>query len=115
MAEAMRLTRDELFVGGRFVPAHGTQRQPIVNPATEREVGQAAVADATDVNAAVGAARAALPGWRELSFAERGAYLGAMADGFKSRGDEMAALVTTESGAVITRSRQANAAGPAGT
>ena len=115
MAEAMKLTRDELFVGGRFVPAHGTQRQPIVNPATEREVGQAAVADAADVSAAVGAARAALPGWRELTFAERGDYLGALADGFKSRGEEMATLVTTESGAVITRSRQANAAGPAGT
>jgi aldehyde dehydrogenase (NAD+) len=113
--DTMKLTRDDVFIGGRFVPAHGTERQPIVNPATEQAIGHAAVADADDVGAAVAAARSALPGWRELSFAERGAYLRAIADGFTARGEEMATLVTTESGAVITRSRAANAAGPAGT
>jgi aldehyde dehydrogenase (NAD+) len=110
----MDLSSAEHFIGGQFVRSHGSESAPIINPATEERVGSAKVGDQTDVERAVSAARAALPGWREAPAGERGRFLALMAQHLEARGDEMATLVTTESGAVIARSLQSNVTGPAG-
>src|ERR1700753_700772 len=102
----MATARRELFIDGRLVPAHGTSSLEVIDPATETPVGSIAEADGDDVERAVAAARAALPAWRELPVTERARFLAALADAYQRRGEEIARLVTLESGAVITQSPQ---------
>ena len=50
---------DQFFINGRWVKAMGEGRHPVVDPATEEVIGHIAMANASDVNATVAAARAA--------------------------------------------------------
>jgi len=72
---AVELNRDGLRIGGAW-RAGGGGRLPVENPSSGECVGEIAAADASDVDAAVGAARAALSGdWGGLGAAERGRLL----------------------------------------
>ena len=57
-----------------------------------------------DVDRAVAAARAALPGWRALSGAARGKYLQAIADGVAARKEELARLSSINNGKPLAES-----------
>jgi aldehyde dehydrogenase (NAD+) len=86
--------------------ASGTTME-VVNPATEEVIAEVAAADATDVDAAVRAARAALDGpWGTLSARERGRLVGKLADRLLERLDEVARLETLHNGKPISESRQ---------
>ena len=95
----MSASQDQIFVGGEFVAASSSRRIPLTNPATEEVFGQVVDADEADVDAAVQAARRALPAWRDTSVDDRIAMINRIADVMASRADEMDALVTTENGA----------------
>jgi len=97
--EGNRFTPDSMFVGGAFVPAESAARVSLVNPATEEEFARVPDGDESDVDAAVAAARRALPAWRESSPAARAALLDGLADGIQARAAEMDSLVTRENGA----------------
>jgi aldehyde dehydrogenase (NAD+) len=64
---------DDLFIGGQWVRANSTARTQIVNPATEEVWGQVPDANQADVDAAVGAARAAFESgvWSQIGAAAR--------------------------------------------
>jgi len=65
-----------IFVGGRWRPAAGGETLPLFNPSDGGLIGEIARGGAADIDAAVGAARAALDGsWGALSAAERGRVL----------------------------------------
>lgn len=102
----------KLFIGGEYVSATSTEIVPLINPATEEQIGSVVDSNGADVARAVGAARDALPEWRDTSPERRGAYLTALAEVFDGRRDEMAALVSRHNGTVLSRSRQSNAARP---
>ncbi|WP_440712428.1 aldehyde dehydrogenase [Gordonia sp. FQ] len=93
--------RSTLFIDNELVPAHSSARIDLINPATEEVFGQTPDGDATDVDAAVRAAAAALPAWSALAPAERGDRLRALADAFEKRLDAVAELVSTENGTPI--------------
>jgi len=77
-----------------------------VNPATEEVIAAVASADASDVDAAVTAARAALAGpWGSLSARERGRLVRKLADRLLERVDEVSRLETLHNGKPITESR----------
>ena len=59
--------RFDLFVGGKWVEAKTGERFPTLNPANARPLAEVAQAGEADVDAAVRAARKALPGWQALS------------------------------------------------
>jgi aldehyde dehydrogenase (NAD+) len=103
-----------LFVGGEFVDAHSDRPIDLISPVTEQPFAAVADADDVDVASAASAARRAAPQWAATSPAERGEYLGALADLLEKRVDEMASLVTRENGSVITRSRSSNGTLPVG-
>src|SRR5512136_3018042 len=65
------------FVGGSFVPGHGHFES--VNPASGKPLARIAQATEADVEAAVAAARQALPGWSARSGHERARLLYALA------------------------------------
>jgi len=62
------LERLPLWIGGRAVAAHTTRYGEITNPATGEVVRHVPLADAVDVDAAVDAAKAALPAWRAAGY-----------------------------------------------
>jgi succinate-semialdehyde dehydrogenase/glutarate-semialdehyde dehydrogenase len=68
------------------------------NPATGAEVGRVPLATAEDVTAAVMSGRAAFQGWKQTSFAERKRLIMAARKVILAEMDEIAALISAESG-----------------
>jgi len=88
----------KLFIGGEFVDAVGGETLPVLNPHDGSELAQIALAGRADVERAVGAATAASEGWATTSAAERGRYLGKLADAIEAAADELARLESTDTG-----------------
>jgi aldehyde dehydrogenase (NAD+) len=91
--------RDGLFIGGQWRFAAGSERIDVVDPVTEKVIGQVPAGTAQDVDAAVQAARAALPGWAATAPARRAAVLAAARDLMAARRAEIIATVQAELGA----------------
>jgi aldehyde dehydrogenase (NAD+) len=90
---------DGMYIDGAWRPAAGGDVIDVLNPADEQVVGQVPAGTAMDVDNAVRAARAALPGWAATPPAERAARLAALRDGLVARAEEIAETVTAELGA----------------
>ncbi|MFD9790778.1 aldehyde dehydrogenase family protein [Streptomyces sp. NPDC059070] len=90
---------DGMYIGGRWTPAAGGDTTAVVNPADEQVIAHVPAGTAEDVDAAVRAARAALPGWAATPPAARAALIAALRDRLAERKDEIAATVTAELGA----------------
>lgn len=93
----------------------GTERIDVINPATGKVVATVPAGSATDVDAAVAAARSAFPIWAETPLAERIAVVRAISAGIVARGEEIAATITAEMGSPISFSRAVQASVPAAT
>ena len=86
------------FIGGRYVPANGAERMPLLDPATEETYGEIPVSDAGDVDAAYAAASAAFPVWRDTTPADRQLALFRIADEMQARAEEFADLESQDTG-----------------
>src|SRR5688572_22710224 len=94
-----------LFVDGTFVDGHGEPLKS-VNPATEEVLADVAVADASDVDLAVKAARRAYEKvWAPMPGAERAKYLFRIARIVQERARELAVLESIDNGKPIRESR----------
>ncbi|MFD7691767.1 aldehyde dehydrogenase family protein [Streptomyces sp. NPDC059805] len=103
---------DGMYIDGAWRPAAGQDVIEVVNPADEQVLGTVPAGTAADVDAAVRAARAALPGWAATPPAERAARLTALRDVLDARRDEIATTVTAELGAPLKFSQAVHAAVP---
>ncbi|MET8614140.1 aldehyde dehydrogenase family protein [Streptomyces misionensis] len=104
---------DGLYIDGAWRPAgHPDEVIEVVNPADEQVIARVPAAGAADVDTAVRAARAALPGWAATPPAERAARLSALRDVLAARKDEIAETVTAELGAPLAFSQAVHAALP---
>ena len=61
------ITRDAIYIDGKWVPAGGDGKIEVINPANEQIIGSVPVGTEGDVNAAISAARAAFPSWSKSS------------------------------------------------
>ena len=86
----------EIFEGnsGRF--------SDVTNPATGEVTAQLALASEDDVNEVVAAAHAAFPRWRDISLTRRTQILFAFRELLNARKKEMAAIITSEHGKVLS-------------
>jgi len=89
---------DQQFIDNRWVASHGTRRLTVMDPYHERQIAEVTAGDAADVDAAVDAARRALPAWQALGGEARGAYLEALADALTARRDALMELSATNNG-----------------
>ncbi|GAA2561618.1 aldehyde dehydrogenase family protein [Streptomyces levis] len=103
---------DGMYIEGAWRPAAGQDVIEVVNPADEQVVGTVPAGTAEDVDAAVRAAREALPGWAATPPAERAARLSALRDVLAARADEIAETVTAELGSPLKFSQAVHAAVP---
>ena len=74
------------------------QKIQSLNPATGEVLAEIEAATDPEVEAAVGRAAHALPGWRSMSVAERASHLFRLKEVLYGRRDEIAALITLEAG-----------------
>jgi acyl-CoA reductase-like NAD-dependent aldehyde dehydrogenase len=70
----------------------------VINPANGLAFASAPLADADDLDAAVSAARAALPEWKNAGYEARACRLNAFAASIEGHADELAALFVREQG-----------------
>lgn len=90
-----------MLIGGEMVGAQDGGWLESENPANEQPLGRVASAGAADVNRAVGAARAAHPGWAALSVWERAAALRRLAGAIRARGAQILDLEARDTGNTI--------------
>ena len=106
-AEILPLARRELhnFVDGSWLPARGTATQDVFDPATGDRVTTFGCSEQADVDAAVGAARRAQPGWAAMTPSSRSAALFALADLCDQHVDELNLLEALDAGKPLTAVR----------
>jgi aldehyde dehydrogenase (NAD+) len=95
--------KTDLFINNEWRPAASGRRFPVVNPATEAVIADAAAGDAADVDNAVRAAKACFESqaWREMSARKRGKLLSKAADLLEARLDEFSRLESAQNGKTL--------------
>jgi len=89
------------YVGGEWRDVEGVETLEDVDPATGDVVAEVPLSGATEVRAAVDAARAAQPGWRGVPPQRRARAVLALRDGLLARREELVALVTADMGKTL--------------
>jgi malonate-semialdehyde dehydrogenase (acetylating)/methylmalonate-semialdehyde dehydrogenase len=89
------------WIDGKPTSGLGTRSGDVFDPATGQVTATVCFADREDVDAAVGTARAAFPGWRDASLAKRASVLFAFREILHARRDELAAIITSQHGKVL--------------
>ena len=97
------------YIGGQFLTHSGGQWIDNPEPATGSHICRIPLSDASDVDAAVDAARVAQPAWGALSHSERADWLDRIADGLEARYEEIAALESRDTGKPISLARTVDA------
>lgn len=105
---------NRFYIDGAWIAPQGGQTMPILNPATNGQIGMLTLGDAADVDRAVAAAKAAFERWGFTPKAERRAFLARLLAISQAREEEMAQAITAEMGAPITLSREQQAASGTG-
>ncbi|MDH2414145.1 aldehyde dehydrogenase [Nocardioides sp. CER19] len=107
--------RDNLWIGGAFVPSASGARAATTNPANGQVLAEVAQGGAADVDRAVAAARHAFEtgGWRLAAPAYRKAVLLRLADLIRAHVDELALLDTLDGGKPIADTSAIDAPGTA--
>ncbi len=89
---------DKLYINGSWVPSAGTGTHSVTDSATEEVIATVPDGTASDVDAAVSAAKAAFPAWSALPKEERAAYLMAIHAGLEARTEDIAQTIAKEVG-----------------
>ncbi len=99
----------QFYINGQWVDPIGSEKLDVINPATEESVGQVALGNASDVDKAVAAAKAAFPAHAARSVAERIDMITSIRDVYKKRFDDVADAIQIEMGAPTDLARGAQA------
>ncbi len=94
----------QLFIGGEWRKTANTL--PIINPADETEIGQVAVAEREDLEAALQAAWDGYQVWRNTAPAARAAIIMKASALMRERREEIARAITLENGKPISEARR---------
>jgi aldehyde dehydrogenase (NAD+) len=89
---------NRLYIGGRWAEPKGTASIAVHNPATEEVIDHIPVADASDVDDAVTAARAAFEPWAALPPQARGEHLANLQQALTSRAVQIAQTIARDVG-----------------
>jgi aldehyde dehydrogenase (NAD+) len=93
--------REMFFAGGSWKKAGGDQRLAVLDSGTENVLGMVRSGTPADVDLAVSAARAALPGWSALPPGVRAEHLRAVHAELSKRADDLTAVIAAEVGTAV--------------
>ncbi|MCW2510431.1 MAG: methylmalonate-semialdehyde dehydrogenase, partial [Modestobacter sp.] len=94
-------TRIPHWIDGAVRAGTSGRTSPVTDPATGEVTGEVALAGVEEVDAAVAAATAAFPAWRDTSLTRRSAVLFRFRELLNERKPELAAIITGEHGKVL--------------
>jgi betaine-aldehyde dehydrogenase len=86
------------FVGGKYVPTEDGGSSLLVDPSTGEEYLEAPVSGAADVDAAMAAAAAAFPEWRDATPSQRSLALFRIADALEARAEDLVRVESANTG-----------------
>jgi len=89
---------EKLYIDGAWVAPSGKDTLDVINSTTEEIMATIPAGDATDVDRAVKAAKAAFPAWSQTSVQDRAKFLTRINEGLSARADEVANIVSEEVG-----------------
>ena len=98
MGQSQPLRRLQHFIGGRLVEGKSGAFATLVDPSTGEDALAAPIGGSEDVDAAMEAARAAFPAWREATPAERSLALWRIAQSLAEHGEELVDLECENTG-----------------
>ncbi|MFN3969858.1 MAG: aldehyde dehydrogenase family protein [Gemmobacter sp.] len=93
------------YINGAWVAPAAPRDCPVIDPSTEEACAVISLGDQADTDAAVAAARAALPAWAATPPATRRALVEGILAQYERRKEEMAQAISLEMGAPIDMSR----------
>ena len=93
------------YIGGAWTAPTPDAQFEVQDPSTGRRLAHVALGSAADVDAAVAAARAALPGWQALDDHARARWLYAIARGIQKHARHFAVLESMDNGKPIRETR----------
>ena len=94
------------FIGGEWLDASDGATIEVLNPATGEPIAEVAQGTAEDVDRAVAAAKAALPGWMDATPGERAELLLKLADVIEENAEELAQIESRNVGKPIAYARE---------
>lgn len=95
------LTKRDFYINGQWVAPAKARDCLVINPSTEEPCAVISLGDQADTDAAVAAARAALPAWAATPPAERARLVARILDQYNARLQEFAQAIAMEMGAPI--------------
>jgi aldehyde dehydrogenase (NAD+) len=99
------LEKRDFFINGEWVKSQGGTDHLVIDPSTEEPTAVITLGSEADTNAAVAAAKAALPAWMATPVEERIAYVSKLIEVYESRVEDLAVAMSAEMGAPISMSR----------
>jgi malonate-semialdehyde dehydrogenase (acetylating)/methylmalonate-semialdehyde dehydrogenase len=91
-----------MWINGKAVPSKSGRFGDVFDPALGEATKQVGFANQDEINATVAAAKAAFPGWRDLSTARRQAIMFRFRELLEAKKPELAAIITAEHGKVLS-------------
>lgn len=95
----------QLYIRGNWRPASDKATKPVTDPATEDALGHIAVATEADVDDALAAAKEGFQIWKRTGTWERAAKIRKIADLIRERVDEIAMLMSLETGKPLAEAK----------
>jgi len=105
--------RTQMLIGGAWADAADGDVFAVENPARRRSIAEVPRGRAADVDRAVAAAAAAYPSWSKMVPRERGRLLARIAVSLEDRLEELARLISLETGNALRPQARPEAAGAA--
>jgi aldehyde dehydrogenase (NAD+) len=99
----------KFYIGGEWVTPSAQTPFPVLNPATEQKIGTIVLGNATDVDRAVEAAKAAFQNYSRITKEDRLALLHRLKEETQKRFEDLAQAMRLEMGAPISMARDAQA------
>ncbi|MCI5098462.1 MAG: aldehyde dehydrogenase family protein [Rhodobacteraceae bacterium] len=99
------IEKRDFYINGAWVAPSQANDFNVIDPSTEDACAVISLGSEADTNAAVAAAKAALPGWMATPVEERIALVEKLVDAYKTRGEDLAQAMSSEMGAPIDMSR----------
>lgn len=93
----------QMLIGGEL--SGGATTRPVIDPATGGPIAQSPIAGVSEVDRAVRAAKQAFRTWRNTTPEERAAVVHSMITVIEAHSEELATLVTLESGKMLAEAR----------
>src|SRR5689334_12248141 len=91
--------QSKLFIDGKWCDALGARMLDVVNPANERTFHRCAAGSASDIDAAVAAAKAAMAGpWSRTTGRDRAAFLRAIGAAIEEQKQTLAEIEVRDNG-----------------